>query len=146
MAGEGRVGFCIDESLGRTIAPVLRQVRAPGAPDIHHVSELGLHGTTDEVLLHELGQRNFAALVTKDSRMLRAATRQAAWQGSGICLFVADGKWGNLPMFEQARQLLWWWPAMVAQAQVAPMGGAWQVTRDKGPSGLRRLLPVLDGS
>lgn len=106
MAAPSRVGFCLDEACGRPLAGVLRALRAPGAPDIQDVRELGLHGTSDDILMIELGRRNFAALITRDSRILKAAMRRDAWQHSGLTLFILSGKWGNLDLFEQSRRLI----------------------------------------
>ena len=86
MAAAGRVGFCTDEACGRQIAGILRNLRAPGAPNIRDARELGLGGASDEALMAELGRRGFAALVTLDSRILSAAMRRAAWQQSGLTL------------------------------------------------------------
>lgn len=140
MAAPSRVGFCIDEALGKTLAPVLRQLRAPGAPMIRDVWDEGLVGTSDEVLMSTLGKRDFVALVTRDSRMLSAAARRAAWRSSGVSVFMADGKWGNLSPFEQARRLLWWWPAIVQQGQAGPQGGAWRISVEMVPSGMQQVF------
>jgi len=140
MAEAGRVGVCLDEAMGHPLADILRRLRAPVAPNIHDVQGLGLRSVTDEVLLAELGGRGFAALVTRDSSMLAASVRRDAWRRSGLCLFMCDGKWGNLPLFEIGRRLLWWWPAIVGQVQAAPRGGAWTLSAELLPSGLRRMF------
>ena len=57
MVPAGRLGTCLDESIGAPLAPILRDLSAPGEPDIRSVSELELRGTTDEVLLGELTPR-----------------------------------------------------------------------------------------
>jgi hypothetical protein len=140
MAETGRVGFCIDEALGKSLAPMLRRLRAPGTPVIRDVWDEDLVGTSDEVLLSTLGQRGFAALVTRDSRMLSAAARRAVWRNSRVSVFMADGKFGNLSIFEQARRLFWWWPTIVQQGQAGPQGGAWRIAADLVPSGMRQVF------
>jgi len=127
MVQAGRLGICIDEAFGRGFAQILRQWRAPGQPNIHDVWELGLNGTSDEVLLAELAKRNFAARVTRDSSMLSASIRRSVWRASQISVFMCDGKWGNLPLFEIARGLLWYWPIVVRQVNEGPEGGAWRL-------------------
>lgn len=132
--------FCLDESLGVPLAGVLRQLRAPGAPGIHHMRELGYSGTSDEVWLAALPKADVHAVVTKDSRILNATVRRDVWRDAGLSLFVLDGKWGNLRLFEQARRLIWWWPAIVARAEAGPRGAAWRVSADLSASGMRRLF------
>lgn len=140
MASEGSLAVCIDEALGRKLAPILRELRAPGAPAIEDTRELGLSGCSDEVLMAELRKRGFTIMVTKDSRILNAALRRAAWQASGLSLFILDGKWGNFRLFEQARRLIWWWPSVVEQAVAGPAGGAWRIAPDLQPSGMQQLF------
>ena len=142
MATTGRIGFCIDEACGRRIAPILRELRAPAAPEIHDIRELNLGGASDEVLMAELARLRFAALVTLDSRILNAAIRRAAWQRSGLTLLVLDGKWGNLPLFDQAQRLIWWWPDLVAKVGDGPQGAAWRIAPDAKPSNIVRILPI----
>lgn len=143
MAEAGGVGICIDECVGRRLAAILRDLKAPGAPEIHNVRDLGLTSTSDEVLVGELGNRGFLALVTRDSSMLSASVRRDVWQIAGVSVFICDGKWGNLRLFEQARRLLWWWPQIFAQAAAGPQGGAWRVPAEMKPAGLQRLFTGL---
>ena len=140
MVHASRLGICIDEAAGRGFAEVLRQWRAPGGPDIHDVWELGFNGTSDEVLLSELGKQGFAALVTRDASMLSASIRRSVWRTSGISVFMGDGKWGNLRLFEIARRLMWYWPMIVQQIQEGPQGGAWRLSVDFHPNDMRRVL------
>lgn len=142
MVPASRVGICLDESIGAPLAPMLRDLSAPGAPDIRSVAELGLRGTTDEVLLGDLGKRGFAALVAMDSSMLSASVRRDAWRASGVTLFLFAGKWNDLGRFEKARGLIWWWPIIARQATDGPQGGAWRVPTGWKPDGLERLLPA----
>ena len=75
--------------------------------------ELGLNGTSDEVLMSDLGKRDFAALVTRDTSMFSASVRRSVWRSSGISVVMCDGKWGNLSLFENRRRLVWYWPMIV---------------------------------
>ena len=140
MAPASRLGICLDEALGRKIAAILRDLKAPGAPNIHDARDVGLSGASDEVVLHELAGRRFAALVTRDSSMLSASVRRDVWRASGVSVFMYDGKWGNLLLFEQARRLIWWWPEIITQASGGPQGGAWRVPVEFKPKGLQQVF------
>jgi hypothetical protein len=111
-----------------------------GSPDIHDVWELGLNGVSDEVLLFELGNRGFAALLTRDSAMLSASVRRDVWRASSVSVFMCEGRWGNLVLFEIARRLIWYWPIIIRQAQEGPQGGAWRLSMELRESGLGRVL------
>lgn len=121
-------------------------MRAPGAPHITDVRDLGLGNVADDILLIELGKRGFAAMVTRDSSILSATLRREAWQHSALTLFVLDGRWGNLALFEMARRLIWWWPDLHAKTIEGPQGAAWRVLPDPGPANIRRILADLDSS
>lgn len=140
MAVQSSLGYCIDESLGRPLANVLRQLRAPGAPNIHDARDLGLSGASDEVLMASLARHSVQVMVTGDSRMLVASVRRDVWRTSGLTLFMLAGAWGNLSLFDQARGLVWWWPFLVAQANAEPAGTAWRVPVDLRVAGLQRLF------
>jgi hypothetical protein len=139
MAGTGRLAVCIDECLGVKIAPVLRELRAPGSPHIHHLRDLNLAGVSDETLFHELEARNFAAMVTKDSAILAASVRRDAWRATGMSLFVLHGHWGNLPLFEQARRLIWWWPEIIRQTDQGSTQAAWIIRKEMSGSMERKF-------
>jgi hypothetical protein len=143
MVQTSRVGICIDEAVGRGFAAILRGWRAPGSPAIQDVWELGLNGTSDEVLLDKLRKRGFAALLTRDSSMLSASVRRDVWRTSSMSIFMCEGKWGNLPLFEIGRRLIWYWPAVVQQVQEGPQGGAWRISIDLRHDGIRRVLAEL---
>jgi hypothetical protein len=140
MVETRRVGICLDEATGRGFTEVLRTLRAPGLPDIHDVWDLGLPGTTDEVLLSELGKRRIAALLTRDSSMLSASVRRDVWRVSGVSVFMCEGKWGTLKLFEIARRLIWYWPAIMQQVHEGPQGGAWRISSELRDNGIRRVL------
>lgn len=140
MVAAGRVGICLDEATGRGFAEVLRILRAPGTPDVQDVWELGLQGATDEVLLSEQSKRSFAALLTRDTSMLSASVRRDMWRVSGMSVFMCDGRWGNLSLFEIGRRLVWYWPAIVRQVHEGPQGGAWRISVDLREDGVRRMF------
>jgi hypothetical protein len=99
-----------------------------------------LGGTSDKVLMIELANQGVHVLAAKDTRMLAASVRRDAWRSSGLTLFLLDGTWGNVSLFEQARGVFWWWPHLVAQAQAGPQGSAWTVPLTQNVAKLRRTL------
>lgn len=126
------------------MAKVLRQLHAPGK-EITDLAELGLRGQPDEAWMPELGRRGIHAMVTRDSSILRSAVRRKIWIQERITLFVLDGRWGNLRLFEQARGVIWWWPYIVSQAEEGPEGAAWAIAPDLRRSGMSRMF-AADGA
>jgi hypothetical protein len=125
--------------MGRRVADVLRSMHAPGAR-IHHLRELGLSGVADEVWIPAMANHNVQVVVTLDSSILQATLRRDVWRAAGLSLFVMSGDWGNLKLFEKVRMLIWWWPAIVAQAETGPQGGAWQVPLEVRTMPLRQIF------
>jgi hypothetical protein len=109
-------------------------------PTVQDVWELGLQGATDEVLLSELSKRGFAALLTRDTSMLSASVRRDVWRWSGVSVFMCDGRWGNLSLFEIGRRMVWYWPAIVQQVHAGPQGGAWRISAELREDGVRRVF------
>jgi hypothetical protein len=131
MACQSGLGLCVDECLGRHLASSLRNLHAPGGLDIHDTRDLKLSGMSDEVLFGELTKLGFRALVTKDSRILAAAARRHAWRASGLHIFFLHGKAGNLPLFEQARRIIWCWPRIVSESRMCDPPRAWRVSHEE---------------
>ncbi len=140
MVAPSGLTFCLDESMGRYLADVLRRLRAPASPNIHDLRELGFSGVSDEIWMSALVRNGVHAVVTCDTRILRAAIRRDAWRAAGLSLFVLDGKWSDLRLFDQARGVIWWWPHFVMQAAAGPQGSAWAVPVELKQGGLRRLF------
>jgi len=103
--------------------------------------DFGFSGAIDEVWLAALPQQHGVhAVVTMDSRILKASVRRDVWRSAGLTLFVLEAAWGNLKLFEQARRLFWWWPAITDAAAAGPQGAAWQVSSELIARGLRRMF------
>lgn len=136
----GGLTFCLDESMGRPLAEILCRMRAPCSPNILDMRALGFGGVADEVWLAALPRQGVHAVVTLDSRILSASIRRDVWRNAGLTLFVAAAAWGNLPLFEQARQLIWWWPAIAAAAIAGPQGAAWRIPVTGSVGALQRMF------
>ena len=143
MAQDGSLTYLLDESMGRPIANVLRLIRAPGAPHIHDARDAGFAGMKDEALMRRARAQAYDVIVWADSRVLNASIRRNAWRETGLKMFVLGARWADLKLFEQARHLIWWWPAIVAQAESSPAGSAWHVPVEFRPDAIVRMFPDL---
>ena len=133
--------YLIDESIGRPVAGVLRSLRAPGAPTIFDVRDVGLNGIGDDVVMRRARQKDFDVIVWADSRVLNASIRRHAWRDTGLTMFVLHARWSDLKLFDQARHLIWWWPEIVSRVVGGPAGAAWQVPIEFRKGGFTRLFP-----
>jgi hypothetical protein len=151
MAGEaGGLTFVLDQNFGRRTLSILRLAKMPPAGRITTLTELGFAPEApDEEWMPELGARGPHVVVTRDGQILRASVRLDAWRDSGLTLMLLDGRWGQLPIPELARALVYWWPLMVEQAEAAKPGTAWTVPHRVPPpaaQSIRLVTPKVPAS
>ena len=125
---ESRLIFVLDENAGR-LPELLRASRALAHERVTTLLELGIPaGMPDPALLQVLGEQGGCALVTRDGRMLEPVVQRKAWAAACVTLFLLGGRWGNFPLGDLTRRLLFLWPAIVAQAEASAFGAAWRVS------------------
>jgi hypothetical protein len=149
MADEtGSLTFCLDHNFSLHMLQVLRSIRMEPQGRITHFSEIGIsRDAADEDWILDLRQKGNYAVITRDGDILQAAIRRRAWLQSGVMLFLLGKQWGQLPLGELARRLIFWWPALVQHAEAAQPGSAWTVMPGipKAPSsGIRLIRPPQD--
>lgn len=125
---QGGLTFVLDENT-KDLRPVLLAARALPADRLRLLPDFGITaGTLDADLLARLGGRGRFALVTRDGRMLEPLLQREAWRASKVTLFLLAKQWGQLPLRELARRLLFLWPAVMAHAEQGGQGVAWRVS------------------
>lgn len=147
MAGKaGGLTFVFDQNFGPRTVELLRLGRMQPVDRITTLTELGYAADApDEEWMPQLGARGPHAVITRDGEILRASVRLDAWKASGLTLLLLDGRWGQLPLHELTRALIFWWPLMVAQATAAKPGTAWTVPHavPAPPKGIRLVTPQV---
>lgn len=124
---QGSLTFVFDENI-TPLVPLLRASRAAAFDRITDLQQQGIEpGTLDTPMLTLLGQRGRFALIARDGRMLDPLIQRKAWRASGVTLFLLGKQWGNLPLGELARRLLFLWPDVVQHAEQGGQGVAWRV-------------------
>jgi hypothetical protein len=136
--------FVLDQNFSQKTLDILGAARMKPEGRITSLTELGYAGDAlDEDWMVALGKTGSHAVVTRDGEILRASVRIEAWQQSGLTLMLLDGRWGQLPVNELMRALIYWWPLIVDQAEAGKPGTAWTVPRTV-PSpgrGIRLVTP-----
>lgn len=121
--------FVLDQNLGGAMIEIVRLAKARPVGRITTLSELGYAGDTeDEDWMTDLGSRGDYVAVTRDSRILDAAVRRAAWRSSGIRILLLKD-WGAAAPRAGPRDTL----------LVAPHGGSRRGGKPGG--GVDRRLP-----
>lgn len=109
MAGEaGGLTFVFDQNFGEKTVELLRLGRMRPVDRITTLTELGYAADApDEEWMPWLGARGPHAVITRDGEILRASVRLEAWKTSGLTLLLLDGRWGQLPLHELTRALIY---------------------------------------
>ncbi|MDJ0391039.1 hypothetical protein QMO56_23270 [Roseomonas sp. E05] len=149
MAGEaGSLTFVLDQNFGPRTLDLLKIGRMQPLGRITTLTELGFAADApDEEWMPLLGARGRYAVITRDGEILRASVRLDAWRASGLVLMLLDGRWGQLPIHDLTRALVYWWPLMVEQATAAQPGTAWTVPHKvpMPPKAIRLVTPQVPG-
>jgi len=147
MAGEAsRLTFVFDQNFGVRTVELLRLGRMQPVNRNTTLTELGYAADApDEEWIPQLGARGLHVVITRDGEILWASVRLEAWKASGLTLLLLDGRWGQLPLHELSRALIYWWPLMVQQATAAKPGTAWTVPHGvpAPPKGIRLVTPQV---
>ena len=72
------------------------------------------------------GERDWV-IVSADLGIMKNPATRAAWRESGLIAFFLKDGWQNQEIWIYASRFLWWWPKIVAQADVAPKGKGFMV-------------------
>jgi hypothetical protein len=143
---ESSLTFVFDQNIGPRTVELLQLSRLQPVGRIKTLTELGFASDApDEAWMPELGAAGRYAVVTRDGEILRASIRLNAWRASGLILLLLDGHWGQLPIHDLNRALVFWWPLMVQQASASRLGTAWTVPHKVPPpsKAIRLVTPQV---
>lgn len=76
----------------------------------------------DPAWIHDLSEERDWVIVSADLGITKNPANRAAWRESGLTAFFLKGGWQNQEIWIYASRFLWWWPKIVAQAQMAQKG------------------------
>ena len=105
--------------LARAVAALERGVNSH---QVTHLREKFPRAITDPDWIHALAEERDWVIVSADLGITRNPANRAAWGESGLTAFFLKGGWQNQEIWIYASRFLWWWPKIVAQAQMAHKG------------------------
>lgn len=119
--------FAFDEN-SKGLQRVLLSARAHPHGRITDLPSVGIpNGTLDPAMIGMLGERGRFALVLRDGSMLEPILQRQAWKDANVTLFLLSKRWGQFPLFELSRRILFLWPTLVQYAHDGGQGAAWRV-------------------
>ena len=119
--------YVLDENWA-SIPALLKQARAVASDRTTTLKALDIPvGALDPDVLKQLGKLDRPVLLTRDSSMLGSVVQRGAWREAGVNLFLFGKRWGQLPLGELVRRMVFLWPSIVDQAEASAPGVAWRV-------------------
>jgi hypothetical protein len=119
------LNFVFDESVPKHVLKALKALRIPR---VAHFNDLQLRGVKDEVWLRQLSGHRLVVL-SNDHRLLTVPHEKQALQASDLG-FIAI-KAGEKKVWEQARDILWWWERIAKAGEHDDRPFAYKLTRSK---------------
>lgn len=93
--------------------------------ELVHLSEKFPRNTPDQDWIQTLAAEATEddwVIISGDPRITRNKGERKAWIESGLTTFFFGDKWASRSYWNQAEDIVRWWPAIVLEAQRAPQG------------------------
>jgi hypothetical protein len=112
------VKFFFDNCLAPSFARALNIFgETQGYPQITHPRDKFKPHTKDPTWIRALGEEGDWVIVSGDPRISRGRHEREAWLESGLTAFFMAKGWMNQRLWDQAWNLVRWWPVIVDQAE-----------------------------
>jgi hypothetical protein len=119
------VRFFLDNNISPHYAAGLRAFAKQQHYDIVHLSEkFEDRSIADPDWIRALAKEGDWAIVSADQRIMKGRAEQAAWRESGLTSFFFGSGWTRQSYWEQAADIVKWWPKIVLAAREAAVGTA----------------------
>ena len=90
--------------------------------ELVHLSEKFSRDTLDKEWIQTLAAEGDWVIVSGDPRITRNKGERKAWIESGLTAFFFGDKWASRSYWNQAEDIVRWWPAIVLEARRALQG------------------------
>jgi hypothetical protein len=114
----GSLDNCISPRFGKALR-ILAEVQAY---QIVHLSEKFDRSISDIEWLSNLSSESDWVIVSGDPRITRSRSERAAWQETGFTAFFFGDGWASRGYWNQAVDIVRWWPQIVLEARRVRVG------------------------
>ena len=114
--------FFLDNCISPTHARALAVLGEIQEYEIVHLRDRFRPETPDEDWIRELSNEGGWVIVSGDPRISRSKPIRTVWRESGITAFFFGDGWASRKYWNQAADLVKWWPIIVLQARSAVPG------------------------
>lgn len=120
--------FVVEHSVSTNRAAALALLAELDGDEVARLRTQYSQETLDPVWLVGLGQREpDVVVISADTRISKSAHERAAWLESGLTIFFLKS-FAELGRWQQAANLVKWWPAIVREAKRARKGTGFLVS------------------
>jgi hypothetical protein len=120
------VRYFFDNTLPPRIAKAIGALLDPPDVAVHLTDEFSANAP-DVEWLDRLGKQGDWIIISGDPRIVRSPHERKAWQTARLTTFFLKKGWTNVTFWQQAAQLVRWWPDIMNQAKRVAPGAAFLV-------------------
>lgn len=114
--------FFLDNCIAPVFVKALNILAERQGYPIVHLRKNFPANTKDPEWIRALGEEGDWIIVSGDPRISRGKAEQQAWQESRLTAFFFGDGWASRKYWNQAEDLVHWWPKIVLEAVKAPKG------------------------
>lgn len=120
--------FVVEHSVSTYLTQAIAILAAQDGDVVEHLRTQYHQSTLDPAWLRGLGSREpNVIVVSADPYITRSPHEQAAWLASGLTIFFLRS-FAGLPRWQQAANLIKWWPDIAKEASRATRGSGYLVS------------------
>ena len=114
--------FFLDNCIAPVFAKALNILAEKQGYPIVHLRDKFPTQTKDPEWIRALADEGDWVIVSGDPRISRGKAERQAWQESRLTAFFFGDGWASRKYWNQAEDLVHWWPKIVLEAEKAPKG------------------------
>ena len=114
--------FFLDNCIAPVYAEALNILAKKQGYPIVHLREKFPPSTKDPAWIRALADEGEWIIVSGDPRISRGKAEREAWHESRLTAFFFGSGWSSRSYWNQAEDIVHWWPRIVLEAEKAPRG------------------------
>lgn len=115
-----------DNNLAPSLAKAIAALCQPEDVEVVHLRNRFAENTSDVEWIEALSREPDWAVISID-RFKKTPLEKEALRRSGLTAFILVKGWGNQKYWDQAAQLVRWWPRIMEQAELVQPGAVFEV-------------------
>ena len=116
-----------DENVSIRLVQAIRALGVRPGWELSHVREYHGPSTTDETWLPHFAREGGIAMISADGRIFKKPHQLVAIRESGLVSIILADAWVQSKKYEQAANLIFWWPKIEAVLENAKPGDCWRI-------------------